>query len=243
MCSIPPVPSLLLAAAAGWTDVLFERFNYVGPFLVLLLCGLGLPLPEEVTLIGSGVLLYHGQVAFAPITVVCAIAILLGDSIPYWLGRRYGPEALNVRWVRRVLHPERFALIEQRFAEHGNWVVFTCRFLPGIRLPGYFTAGTLGMRYWRFMLLDALGVLISVPTSIWLAKLGASHVQERMKGLHLLLAFILVSVLLMVLVRARVRRRTLQVERLQVAERAETAAAPRTAPEGRAGGEIPAGRQ
>jgi membrane protein DedA with SNARE-associated domain len=167
--------SLLLALASGraleyllgW----FGRFHYMAPFCVLMLCGLGAPLPEEVTLIGCGFLLSQGEVEFWKITLVCTVAILLGDSIPYWLGRHYGLSALKTRWVAKILHPERFAKLERRFADNGNWAIFTCRFLPGLRIPGYFVAGTLRMSYTRFLTIDTLGVAVSVPTSIWLSLL------------------------------------------------------------------------
>ncbi len=160
----------------------FTRFHYLAPFTVLMMCGLGLPLPEEITLIGCGLLVAHGHVGFWEITGVCSAAILLGDSIPFWLGRRFGLAALKTRWVARVLHPERFAQLERKFADNGNWAIFTCRFLPGLRIPGYFTAGTLGMGYTRFILLDSLGVLVSVPTSIWVARLFFEKFGEDLKG-------------------------------------------------------------
>src|SRR5688572_25612104 len=140
-----------------WIGGSFGRFHYLAPFVVLFLCGVGLPLPEEVTLLGSGLLLHQGEVEFVPIVVVCSLAILLGDSIPYWLGRRFGMNALRVRWVRRIIHPERFARLEKRFQRHGNWAVFACRFFAGVRIPGYFLAGTLRMGFGRFLLLDGLG--------------------------------------------------------------------------------------
>jgi membrane protein DedA with SNARE-associated domain len=113
-----------------------------------------------------------------------------------------------------VLHPERFAKFERRFAEHGNWAIFTCRFLPGLRIPGYFLAGTMKMSYARFLLLDGLGVLISVPTSIWAAywitmKLGEAQAQERV---HQFLLGLMVAVLVLavgwVLYRAWRKRRS-----------------------------------
>ena len=76
---------------------------------------------------------------------MCSLAILLGDSIPYWVGRHWGLAALKTRLVAKILHPERFASLERRFAAHGNWVVFSCRFMPGLRIPAYFVAGTLRM--------------------------------------------------------------------------------------------------
>ena len=174
---------------------LLAKYTYEAAFTVLLLCGLGLPLPEEVTLIGSGILLYKGQVDFVHITIVCGLAILLGDSIPYWIGRRWGPAALRSRLVSRVLHPERFAKLQQMFKDHGQWTTFGCRVLPGLRIPGYFVAGMMGMKYWRFILLDALGVLITVPVSIYIGKLLGGRLDElhkTMKNFHLILGFLVV---------------------------------------------------
>jgi membrane protein DedA with SNARE-associated domain len=190
--------------AGGLTDyveALFGRFHYMAPFTVLFLCGLGLPLPEEVALIGAGILLYQDSVEFVPITLTCSAAILLGDSVPYWIGRQWGLAALKTKWVAKILHPERFARLERRFTAHGNWVVFSCRFMPGLRIPGYFVAGTLGMSYWRFLLLDGLGVLVSVPTSIWLGKIFGGSIdllRKKQKDLHLILAFVVVAVLIVV---------------------------------------------
>lgn len=188
---------------------IFGRFNYLAPFTVLLLCGLGLPIPEEVTLIGSGILVYRGEVDFTRIAVVCSAAILIGDSFPFWLGRRYGMRALRIRWVARLLHPERFNRLERRFREHGNWATFACRFFAGIRLPGYFLAGTMGMSYPRFLLLDAAGILLTVPLSIYLGKLFGGEI-DRLRGtvqdLHLILAFAAVALALVVILRTRWRR-------------------------------------
>jgi len=200
--------SMALLEQTTFLGEIFGEFSYLAPFIVLLLCGVGLPLPEEVTLIGSGILLYRGEVEFVPIVLVCSAAILLGDSVPYWLGRKYGNNALRVKWVARLLHPERMERLRQRFEAHGNWATFACRFFAGIRIPGYFVAGTMGMKYPRFFLLDALGVLISVPISIYFGKLFGGHVdtlKERVHDMHLILAFAALSLLLILLVRRRRR--------------------------------------
>jgi len=162
---------LSTAFATSLADIL-TRGPYLGPWLLLLLCGLGAPLPEEAALIPAGWMLAdpENHLNFLHMSIVCSSAILLGDSLPFVLGKRYGLSILKLRWVSKVLHPERFASFERRFAEHGNWAIFTCRFLPGLRIPGYFIAGTLKMSFVRFFLLDCVGVLISVPTSIFAAK-------------------------------------------------------------------------
>jgi len=195
---------------SGWVASFIENFNYLGPFLVLILCGVGLPIPEEVTLIGCGLLLYEGHVEFEKIAAVCAAAILIGDSVPFFLGKHYGEAALRLSWIRWILHPERMLRLRRRFAEHGTWMVFSLRFLPGVRVGGYFTVGMMRVSYLRFILLDALGVLISVPLSIYLGKLFAGQVEgleQRLGGLSLLLAFCLLSVFIILGARSRSRRR------------------------------------
>jgi len=196
----------------GWAASFIGNFNYLGPFLVLLLCGVGLPIPEEVTLIGCGVLVQSSPetVVFEEIVAVCDEAILLGDSIPYLIGRHFGDKALRLSWVRWILHPERVLRLRRRFAEHGNWVIFSLRFMPGIRVGGYFTVGMMGVRYTRFILLDALGVLISVPLSVYLGELFAGQVEvleERLGPLSVLFAFALLSILIILGARSRSRRR------------------------------------
>lgn len=187
----------------------FGHFHYFGPFVVLLACGMGLPIPEEVTLLACGYLVYQEIVSYWPITLVCSAAILLGDSVPFWLGRIYGMRALRISWVRPILHPERFAKIERRFRQHGNWATFAFRFFAGVRIPGYFVAGTLGMSYSRFLLLDALGVLISVPISIWFGKLLSAEIINEgfSKKFHLALALIVVVVVVGLIFRSRLRRK------------------------------------
>jgi membrane protein DedA with SNARE-associated domain len=196
---------LLLDLSARLQEIL-QNFSYMGPFFGLLLCGLGLPLPEETFLLMAGFFLHRGQVEFVPITLLCSAAILIGDSLPYFLGRRYGMRALEIRWIGRILHPERFQRFRKRFEEHGNWAIFGCRFLPMLRIPGYFVAGTMGMRYPRLLLLDGLGVLLTVPISIWIGQLFAEQtdrLKETFQDLHLILA-LLVSVLdLVIVIRVR----------------------------------------
>lgn len=193
-----------------WLTNLLGVHGYTASFCVLLLCGLGLPLPEEVTLLGSGMLVAAGTLDFWASTLVCASAILLGDSIPFLLGRRYGEQATRIPWIARILHPERFDRLRQRFREHGNWATFSLRFLPGIRIPGYFVAGTLGMRFWRFLLLDLVGVTISVPTSIYLGRLFHESIEvlhARMQGLHLMLGFLALSLTLILMAMRQRRQR------------------------------------
>ena len=176
-------------------DLLSEP-GYLAPFLVLVLCGFGLPVPEEITMLGAGFLLYRGQVDAAPIIAVCFAGTLLGDSVPFLIGRKFGRRALRLKAIRRVVHPERLRAIERRFERQGPLAVFVCRFLPGLRLPTWFSAGTLGMPYLKFIAFDGLGALILTPALILLGRASGEKLAEmesRIDDLHQILGFVVLA--------------------------------------------------
>ena len=77
--------------------------NFSGPtpyfmvFGILLLCGLGLPIPEDVTLILGGILSYYGLCDLSLMIVVCFAGVMVGDSLMFWLGAHYGRQ-LTKKW-------------------------------------------------------------------------------------------------------------------------------------------------
>ena len=65
----------------------FGMYNYFFAFGMLILCGFGLPIPEDITLVAAGVV--SGFHATNPhvMLVICFIGVLLGDGIVYMLGK------------------------------------------------------------------------------------------------------------------------------------------------------------
>lgn len=147
---------------------LLLTYGYLAVFVVLLLCGLGLPLPEEITLVAAGLVVYEGKADYFLMTAVTIVGILAGDSMLLFLGRRFGPQLLERPLFRRLFHAERMSKVRRQFDRHGVKAVFFARFFAGIRACVYFTAGTLGMRFRTFVLLDLMGALLSAPISVWL---------------------------------------------------------------------------
>ena len=75
----------------GLLQEYLAEFTYVGIFLVLLLCGLGLPLPEDVPIILSGYLAHLGAVEFWPALAANLLGIMAGDLATYGLGYWMAP--------------------------------------------------------------------------------------------------------------------------------------------------------
>jgi membrane protein DedA with SNARE-associated domain len=145
-----------------------EPFIYAGLFLILILCGLGLPIPEELTLLTAGFFVYVGVVRIYPILVIGFFGILGGDLAIYFVGRKWGLGILNHRELRRIITPTRLERVRQFFCDHGNKTVFIARFISGFRVAAFFAAGTMGVELGKFLLLDFLGALILIPLLILL---------------------------------------------------------------------------
>ncbi len=147
-------------------------FSGVMPYLlvfgILLACGLGLPIPEDITLFVAGMLAYYGMVNVWAMIFVCMAGVLIGDSTIFWLGAKYGREIAKKPLFSKLLSPERLALVKEKLHQHGNKVIFVSRFMPLLRAPTFFSAGTLHLPFEVFFFYDGLAALISVPSIVWL---------------------------------------------------------------------------
>jgi membrane protein DedA with SNARE-associated domain len=100
---------------------------------------------------------------------VAFAGIVLGDSMIFYAGRRIGSRVGQTKgFISRVVTPEKRARVEGLFASHGQKIVMAARFLPGVRAVTFFTAGSAGMAYGRFVLWDGLAALVSAPFFVWL---------------------------------------------------------------------------
>jgi len=205
----------LLASVLGQTHGLIA---YAVVFAILLLCGLGLPLPEDITLILGGYLAYSKAVRADVMVAVCFFGILAGDSTIFFMGRRLGRNLNPKSWIGRLVTPEKLAKVEQLFGRWGQKIVMAARFMPGVRAGVYFAAGASGLAYWRFIFFDTLAACVSAPLLV----LGARHfggeitrfiMMARRAQLTVFLVLFGITVAYVLLYRAR-QKRELQAARL-----------------------------
>jgi len=155
---------------------IFAENGYVAVFVALMICGAGLPLPEDITLVAGGVIAGLGYANVHAMFALAMLGVLLGDAGIFLLGHHYGARMLRWRLVARVLTPERYARVQEKFDCYGNRLLFFARFLPGMRTAVYITAGTTHrVSFLRFVLIDTLAALISVPFWVYLGFFGADN--------------------------------------------------------------------
>ena len=169
--------------------ILFSNYGYIAVFIVLLLCGFGLPLPEDITLVAGGVMTGLAcpesddlltSLKNCPgvhlMVLVSMIGVLMGDLTMMTMGRFLGDRITKIRWYRRLFSASRMAAIEDRFQKWGVWIVFAARFMPGLRSPIFVVTGmTRRVSYLRFILTDGAAAIVSVPLWIYLGFLGAQN--------------------------------------------------------------------
>lgn len=137
-------------------------------FGLLLLCGMGLPMPEDVILIAAGLITAENGGSWVKAAALMYFGVLAGDSMVFVIGRYFGARLLASRWVHRWLNPAKQARIEKLFARYGSFAFFFARFMPGLRAPIFCSAGAMKVRYVTFVFFDGLAALISVPFFVWL---------------------------------------------------------------------------
>jgi membrane protein DedA with SNARE-associated domain len=191
-------------------DLLAGHSLHVGwafVFAVLLLCGFGLPMPEDVVLVTGGVVAWLASdlpQATAGAMVrdsgllgmigVGLAGILAGDSVIFLAGRRFGSHVADIPALRRVVTPEKLERVERLFRKRGDVVVLIARFLPGLRAPTYFTAGHARMPYWEFLLFDGAAALVSAPLWVCLGFFFGSNIEEAARLAGRFSHYILVAV-------------------------------------------------
>ncbi|MGK5087294.1 DedA family protein [Bdellovibrionota bacterium FG-2] len=139
---------------------------YLLVLAILLACGFGLPLPEDITLFAAGLLSYYGVTKLGVMIAICLFGVLVGDTIVFWLGYYFG-RRLTKRWFfHRILPDERLNYVSKQLNAKGTRLIFAARFMPGLRSPFFFSAGALHVPFRTFIFYDGIAAFISVPSII-----------------------------------------------------------------------------
>jgi membrane protein DedA with SNARE-associated domain len=148
---------------------------------LLLVCGLGIPLPEDITLISAGILSALGSVTLPGAIAAGFFGVVVGDAFMFMLGRIYGRRAFKLPIIRSIMTPKRIALAERKVIRNSKFICFTARFLPGLRSPIFLTSGILGVRALTFFLLDGFAAMISVPLWILAGRWFGENLEDALK--------------------------------------------------------------
>jgi membrane protein DedA with SNARE-associated domain len=195
-----------------WLLSLLTSHVYAKLAGILLLCGLGLPIPEDISLISAGYLAHLGTVELHSIFIVCFVAVLGGDTLAFTVGRQFGTKILASRFGHRYFNPKRQRRVRAYFRRYGSKVIFIARFLPGLRFSIFLSAGMLHVRPYVFIVYDSLAALLSVPFLVYSAWYFGDRIDQVIKwakrseyGILALIGVVLIYAVIKILRKRRAR--------------------------------------
>ncbi|HXH36762.1 MAG TPA: VTT domain-containing protein [Plantibacter sp.] len=183
-------------------------------FLVVAVESLGVPLPGETVLIAATLLATTSGLNPVLVAAAAAGGAILGDSVGYWVGKRYGRRLLSVLNRRFPKHvgPKRLGAAVHLMHRFGPWAVFFGRFVAVLRIFSGPLAGMFRMTYPHFLVANAAGGIAwatLVVTVVTLLGSAATELLHRFSWAALVLAG-LVAVIVAVVLVYRARRRAAQ---------------------------------
>jgi membrane protein DedA with SNARE-associated domain len=140
---------------------------------------LSLAFPGTSLLIAAGTLISDGTLPPLPIIVAAILGATLGDSVSYWVGRRFGT-AITAVWPF-TRHPELLPSGVRFFQRHGGKSVFVGRFFGPLRAVIPLAAGLMRMPRGWFWFANIASAALWAPLLLFAGDaLGAAG--ERMIG-------------------------------------------------------------
>src|SRR5262249_22388104 len=123
----------------------------------VLLHELGVPVPMMPAVLLAGAQAASGSAD--PLGSIAAVAgtILIGNSVWFGAGRRYGVGMLNAVSRLPLLSERAVSRAEHAFRKWGGMSLIVGRFVPGLGLMAPSLAGTLRMTWVRFLTLTSIG--------------------------------------------------------------------------------------
>jgi membrane protein DedA with SNARE-associated domain len=186
-------------------------FNFFGQFayepaqvytfvcLFMLAASFGLPIPEELTLISVGLVAnmanhpdlhpppYPGAEGVNTITlcIVSFLAVIGSDFVVYMIGKVFGGRIIKTKFFQKQVAGAGFEKINSWFQKYGGWACGIFRFTPGLRFPGHLSCGLLGIPVWKFLAVDGLAALLSVPTQVYVVATYGRVVLDYLKEIKI----------------------------------------------------------
>jgi membrane protein DedA with SNARE-associated domain len=184
---------------------LIEKHGYILVFAIVLAEALGLPVPAAVALVTGGAAAAAGILSAPVLLVLATLAMLLGDSLLYVLGRYMGWALLGLL-CRLSVNPETCILRSaESFYKRGKITLVIAKFIPGVNTMAPPLAGSMKMRPLQFLRFDLAGALLYAMAYLTLGFLFRDVLKTILRGFltarHALTAVLLIALLAYVVYR------------------------------------------
>jgi membrane protein DedA with SNARE-associated domain len=152
-------------------------------FANVLLAQSGVPLPAVPILIVAGAFVSQGQMALAPLILVSVTGSLIGDTLWYLAGRRYGYRVLRTL-CRVTIEPDSCVKqTENIFERWGAPSLMVAKYVPGFSTVAPPLAGTMQLGLAPFLAYSAVAALLWAGLPIALGAIFHAEVESALAWL------------------------------------------------------------
>jgi len=145
--------------------------------LILFFAAVGLPLPTSLTMLAAGAAAHH-DLRLEFLLPLAWSATTSGDTLLYF-GGRYTGWWLLALMCRLTMNPERCMFSSSAyFYRRGAKTLLFSKWIPGLSAMAAPLAGSLNMRFWRFLRLDSAGVGLYVLVWVSAGYLLSGFIRE-----------------------------------------------------------------
>ena len=147
--------------------------TYLAVFIMLILGGIGFPIPEDVPIVLAGIAISKDIVSIPCIFLVCYVGVLLADQALYVFGYYFGNKLLSKItnpdgiWVSFVTE-ERLDKIREGLRKKRFLYILLGRHFYPFRTATFLAAGALRIPFFEFLLSDMLAAIISVTVVMFI---------------------------------------------------------------------------
>lgn len=144
----------LIISTVGLIGIIFIIFAETGLFF-------GFFFPGDSLLFTAGILASQGIFNIYLLIIFCIIAAILGDSVGYWSGKKYG-RRLFERDAGFFFKKKRIKEAEEFYEKYGKYTIIIARFVPVVRTFAPIVAGIGKMHYSTFISYNIFGGILWV---------------------------------------------------------------------------------
>lgn len=147
---------ILIIQTVGLIGIILIIFAETGLFF-------GFFFPGDSLLFTAGILASQGIFNIYFLIIFCILAAILGDSVGYWSGKKYGRKLFE-RDAGFFFKKKRIVEAERFYEKYGKYTIIIARFVPLIRTFAPIVAGIGKMHYGTFISYNVFGGIIWVSS-------------------------------------------------------------------------------
>ncbi|MDP3720302.1 MAG: DedA family protein [Acidobacteriota bacterium] len=156
-------------------SIFLSLWGYPALLVLLVLTGVGSPIPEDLLLLTAGYLVFSGVFVWPAALAIGVAGVVISDVMLFSAGRHLAWRSMR-GGDNQLLSRERLARASGWFDRVGDRLVFIARLVPGTRAMVFLAAGVRAVPGWRFLRYNLLGAALWVPAMLVVGHASGSRI-------------------------------------------------------------------